>query len=66
MAGKHDEMLIYVLHSTVLAATAGTNLLLPMEKSKYWRQTAPGTTSVMNIPLLEVSDQPSASASGGP
>lgn len=37
MAGKHDEMLIYVLHSTLLAATAGTNLLLSVEKSKWWR-----------------------------
>lgn len=54
MAGKHDEMLIYVLHSTVLAATAGTILLLLVEKSKCWRQMAPGTPSVMNIPLLEV------------
>lgn len=54
MAGKHDEMLIYVLYRTVLAATAGTNLLLSVEKWKCWRQMAPGTTSVMNIPLLGV------------
>lgn len=54
MAGKHDEMLIYILHSTVLAATAGTNLLLSVEKSKCWRQTAPGATSVMKIPPLGV------------
>lgn len=39
MAGKHDEMLIYILHSADLAATAGTNLLLSVER-QCWRQAA--------------------------
>lgn len=54
MAGKHDEMLIYILCSADLATTAGTNLLLSGEKSQCWRQAALGTTAEMDRPLLEV------------
>jgi len=52
--GKNDEMLICVPHCTVLAVTAGTNLLVSVEKSKCWRQTAQGTKSEMDVLLLEV------------
>lgn len=51
MASKHDEMLIYDLHITVLDATTGTNFHLPREKSKCLRQRA---TSVTKGPPLEV------------
>ena len=54
MAGKHDEMLIYVLHITVLGATVGTSLHLSREKSKRSRQRALSTTSVMNGLPFEV------------
>lgn len=49
MASKHDEMLIYHLHITVLDATTGTNFHLPREKSKCLRQRA---TSVTKGPPL--------------
>lgn len=39
MAGKHDEMVIYILHSSDLAAAAGANLL-SVEKRQGWRQAA--------------------------
>lgn len=65
MAGKHDEMLIYVLHITVLGATVGTNLHLSREKRERSRQRALSTTSVMNGLPLKWSDQPSDSTSGG-
>lgn len=63
MASKHDEMLIYHLHITVLDATTGTNFHLPREKSKCLRQRA---TSVTKGPPLEVAWADSAPAPRGP
>lgn len=60
MAGKHDEMLIYILHSADPAATAGTNLLLSVEKSQCWRQAAQHRWTDLS---WKCSDQPRASAS---
>lgn len=48
MAGKHDEMLIYILHSADLAATAGTNSAVSGEAV-----LETGSTAGMDRPLLE-------------
>lgn len=59
MASKHDEMLIYVLHSADPAAAAGTNLL-SVEKSQCWRQAEQQRWTDLS---WKCSHQPSASAS---
>lgn len=61
MASKHDKMLIYDLHITVLGATTGTNFHL--NKSKRLRHKA---TSMMKGPPLEVACADSDPAPRGP